>query len=1333
MAVFERLLFALFVFFSVFFVGSSISVKDVTPFDYSLNSYARDGNCAHSYLILVNSTDANLKTNGTFFILQDYGDVKIYHCGIMFDPILGDRGTLDLQLSDVNSSIYYFPNFFNYICPDKRPDLDDVVYLKPTVYPYRNVKGYYETILNFSKFEYYSSLFSPTSLVGEAIISKNYYSFSYVLQINEFLDPFSFTVSSSPESKTFSLNSFLANDQMPPISLSIENYPPGTPCQSVAYYHSYWLIKVSVPIDQRYYVHGEDNTLYNKVLLPVLGNKDNATMLMLSIVPSSSLSSNAKLVSLNNPTSGTQTHFDTVCTFLSRPLPSNPVLITGTAGSSERVLPFKMSLPHFEGSIYLTRQSIGYSASNFKNVITQYPFGYLSVTSTDITFGAVFNSLNNVLGYRMYYSIPFSFPMFKDLNIGSTVPMVPPVFDKIELIESDNDIDFIIIAHQPSFGSISSIIAFTDNSMSTELKQQHLVKGTMANGVFKTTISKREMIKWQNSITFSIFNVNLNSTYTKSGNVYNRFGYIAPFNPTSALPLLPDGVLDIYFEQNDVDVNYRSVNISLYIKLASSKKNYVLSFTPSFYLHYTQFGEKEYLDDTTYYSVWDNDKECYRIDFNIPQNRFTDVIGYKILPYDQDHVFWAHLFGDKAELRVKSTNADMLPPIVKTITASASNVMVTSGSTKVGYLIKIIDEFIGFKKGIITIKSERDRQGYNFTITPADTVSGDMFDGDYEIYFNVSTTDVTQQYYISFIHLEDNSGNTAIYPSYDDISPFMLFDHSQLPIIDVTQYTPHVVTDTSAPTITSLDYYPKEINETTEFITFYFTVKDDIAGISSRHIPSVYLSNIYFDLIGNTSNYITNDDGSNSYLSIIYIPRLFCSPTALISIYNLVDKNLNLRGYTASDLKDNGLYFNVESTMPSTPLIISVTNTDSVYTITGFRFGIRESDTQIKVIQTNDVDSYLINNFISFGSGIITTDQIDSFNGKDVGIQVIVDGLASNIFTITITDDTPLPTTPNQGFCSSDLQCGGALQGQCINNYCVCIKPYYGNDCKSKLVDNSTQTVDPEEPSISIDYKTLSSLVSIYSLKELDINGILLTEHILKEWNYTQSDNTHYYQTFIQHTTQIKVTLQKYEQETNITFAGTTLVMQPLSVKYTIDISRYPFTNSLNSLQLVMKVGIETTDKESCSATESGNANNNEIDYCRVQINDVSLYGRFIKRGIIDSRINSITNTITINTQNSSASSANSFIGINIPQYKRFVRIDPDFSVLIEQNKAKDLENSICSKSNNKKLTNAQIAGIVIGGVIFVFIIVALTLYIIAKKFDDKTIGIKLRRVMKTN
>ncbi|EGC31467.1 hypothetical protein DICPUDRAFT_9980, partial [Dictyostelium purpureum] len=237
-------------------------------------------------------------------------------------------------------------------------------------------------------------------------------------------------------------------------------------------------------------------------------------------------------------------------------------------------------------------------------------------------------------------------------------------------------------------------------------------------------------------------------------------------------------------------------------------------------------------------------------------------------------------------------------------------------------------------------------------------------------------------------------------------------------------------------------------------------------------------------------------------------------------------------------------------------------------------------------------------------------------------------------------------------------------------------------------------------------------IISVVGIRELDIYSDQTNLYYFTEWEYN------YFSTIQKENkvvSNITVILEWYNIESTLNFANEIITINPSTIKYTIMISKYPFTSKLNSLQLVMKAMVESSDTSSCSGQQFGNLEIENSDYLKLQIGNYSLKGRFIKKCIIDDGIiqtlsNTLLNSDDIKEMDIYQTKQDhqylqSFIGINIGQFSNNVVVDPDFSVLVDSYKP--------SCNNNSNLSKTQIAGIVVGSVVlFIIIIISLALLV---------------------
>ncbi|KAM9992090.1 hypothetical protein ACTFIZ_012757 [Dictyostelium cf. discoideum] len=359
---------------------------------------------------------------------------------------------------------------------------------------------------------------------------------------------------------------------------------------------------------------------------------------------------------------------------------------------------------------------------------------------------------------------------------------------------------------------------------------------------------------------------------------------------------------------------------------------------------------------------------------------------------------------------------------------------------------------------------------------------------------------------------------------------------------------------------------------------------------------------------------------------------------------------------------------------------------------------------------------------------------------QDRDLQVKVENLFQYFVPITTNE-------PKQ--CLND--CGGPNQGICLSSGCSCISPWIGNDCMSKIViipQPSTNYSNPiteiplfesiNNTNNEIENKLFISLISIIKLRELDFNSKELNSFPFKEWEFNKiNSETSQFKTNFTNlglTTNVTVTLQWFNKETDFEFSNQIIKMNPSSIKYTIEISEFKFSSKLNQLQLIMKASISVNKtNEVCSDKEFGETSNgDDSNYLKVQVDNHSLYGRFIKRALIDSTPRSIENVQLDSSMNivDSASQSQSFIGISVPYFKKEIIIDPDFSILVGS--PSNSVNSICSLNDLNGFSKTKISAIVICGFFGIVTISTIAIYSYYKKKHDRNVINEIRLKLTT-
>ncbi|KAN0040402.1 hypothetical protein ACTA71_012295 [Dictyostelium dimigraforme] len=328
----------------------------------------------------------------------------------------------------------------------------------------------------------------------------------------------------------------------------------------------------------------------------------------------------------------------------------------------------------------------------------------------------------------------------------------------------------------------------------------------------------------------------------------------------------------------------------------------------------------------------------------------------------------------------------------------------------------------------------------------------------------------------------------------------------------------------------------------------------------------------------------------------------------------------------------------------------------------------------------------------------------------------------------------------------------GSLNYSCpINFICNNNIGSYSCDCPFTSTDNnktctipSTTTSSSSDPNLIISrnsttlfnstnpnselFETLKfkSLIIIKSLNELNFQNKIIKQHNLESllWTFENKTNdlqieTYYYNTTIKTTsisksknksTEIKLLFNWYKDinsttPTTIRFANQEIEIEPYSLKFNIEISSYSFESDLNTLQLIIQtVVIPDGGSENVCPTNSINTDNVNMDHYKIKINDRSLNCLFIKRGIVDGLVTTLSNSYSINN------STDLSIAINIPHYENLIQMDPSFSILVDHTTSTD--QSECNQNEKSRKWVKITIGVVVGVVgSTVLVIVGFILY----------------------
>ncbi|KAN0040070.1 hypothetical protein ACTA71_011955 [Dictyostelium dimigraforme] len=849
------------------------------------------------------------------------------------------------------------------------------------------------------------------------------------------------------------------------------------------------------------------------------------------------------------------------------------------------------------------------------------------------------------------------------------------------------------------------------------------------------------------------------------------------------------GIQNVSFLFNNIDTSNRSVDNIMYLNFTDPNA----SIRVFFLYHYNNDQSFDFMD----YAVWNSTIKMFQMEFTIPANYKSGQLSYTLSMGVCS--ISSYFLPDSYQLNVTSSKFDLYGPIFKTIIKSSSNYPNSvkwlleieeqvNGFDRGEIIVRGEMDGSIYKFQLTTLSKINGNQllgqyeivvnisnvfcvSQNYVITDVRLYDSQGFFSDFNL-----TGEFIQSKNPFINYLDDPLINIISLEcgTYIDDSPPILLSFKSWKNIS------------------------KEDDSQT--LSFEFQVSDPESGIKDGQLPIVYSTTSLLKTIYNQSEIKSIDGDIITYRCMIRVPFGFSYLSDVVfSVYGLINNGGYYSGYSAKRLLEEVTKTDYKMTgfiLSKKPIITDttkITSSGGGLLINGKNF--KSGDiveitysSNSSIGKKSSTPKYIYFSSI-FIDDIIATRQpfkikIIQLNGNNSNEYIVY----PKVFNFNYNDQLPTiqptveptiqptaeptiqPTTQptiRPIPCSGNPECGGINNGYCKQNYgCICYSPWIGIDCTSKVIivpqpqpnttnPSTTIIIDDDDDNNNNNNNSediiFQSLLSLVSLREVDFNSKPVNTFNFERWIYSRIDNfTNKYETTItvpptgsnenSTTTTITATLQWFKEKSSIQFANQNLTMNPSSIKYTIELNQYKFLNKLNGLQLVMSASLSSSEtNDICSDKQFGETTDEYDDisnYLKIQVGDHSLYGRFIKRAIVDTFPKTISNELLDSSMNpiSSASSSQSYIGIIIPNYGNSIIIDPDFSVLIDSKSASSSsKNSICTTNNNSKLTKAQLAGIIVGSVCFASIVIISITYLLIKKSKQKIflkkMNLKLKNV----
>ncbi|KYQ91780.1 EGF-like domain-containing protein [Tieghemostelium lacteum] len=929
-------------------------------------------------------------------------------------------------------------------------------------------------------------------------------------------------------------------------------------------------------------------------------------------------------------------------------------------------------------------------------------------------------------------------------TIGGSTDTVVPTLYNLEFIKVGPNKVLIWANIQDNLSGFYIMKMFSNNELICTVDYRDLVDGDSVNGYY-------ERYEDFLDINHPFKAIDIIQVYDLAGNLkvyqngfydFNAIPVIEHYIQNTEDNYLLHEITSIRFALNDIDLSITGAQNAIYFNISDANKESGVAI--KFFINVKNTDPNRYV----FYGKWNNQINMFAINFELPPRMFTGNVEYSIWYPDLSYSSIDLLIslGPSSQLRVISENADLMPPVFVGLWTIPGNTQSVLGEIDIGFNITISS---GFKSGMVSVISSIDGYANNFTIVN-DNNDGYVSPYNVLVTWNVKNPCKPEVFTFNYIYLEDLNGAYSEYTineATSGISPLMIFQDSTETKLTISCVSSPV--DLLPPVLTNISYTNKpaviNVNSPLESKFDITICAQDTSLINLRHLPYCLITGLYTDHYTVQSVISTTSPTQDvvCWVCHVQLPYMFAGPwpytTSLgLAIYGYADRVQNFGGSRAVDTRSlNGYQDIVIQLADHPPPYIESTSKYYSYggslTIFGRNFGDLSGAT-FRLITATGIQMSMPLSYTARTMAIIN--YLPGTSPTGFTLTLSFNGVDSNAYQGQIVESTepyiPQPTTqPTQ--CSGSPLCGGPNNGECNNNKCKCKDPWTGTDCLSQNIIISPE-INTTSPDTGNDYKTeldgnqisLKTLISVISLNELNRDGSIYTSHNLTTWRYTNTTSTNTstnYQEYLYETsivqgnlnTSVKVLLKFYLTQDTIYFANEYLDMLPSTLKYQVTISPYKFQSSLNTLQLVMASSMQSnTTDNSCSYIED-NLDNNQ--YVKLQVNEHSLYGRFIKRAIVDNRILTITNTI-LNNQSQSNQVQNQ-IGINIPNYKYSVTLDPDFSVLVDSKPASNKYNAVCDyqrAENSSTLTQTQLIGIIIGCVAFGVISLIIITYFAHKK-----------------
>jgi len=295
------------------------------------------------------------------------------------------------------------------------------------------------------------------------------------------------------------------------------------------------------------------------------------------------------------------------------------------------------------------------------------------------------------------------------------------------------------------------------------------------------------------------------------------------------------------------------------------------------------------------------------------------------------------------------------------------------------------------------------------------------------------------------------------------------------------------------------------------------------------------------------------------------------------------------------------------------------------------------------------------------------------------------------------------------GLCSVpcvDPQCSN--QGVCTNGVCDCNGNFSGPTCAEVPLPFNVSFQDGNTPAMSLSPKQEGKpgtfQIGINRIYEIDGSGNEIHSiqfNTTQGLNFSSSESSASMDWFIdghlENKAFLEVHVTYFTTSNTIFFANATFGFAADTLKYSFNISNWPFQSIRNQLVISLQQDTPQSSDSACSQVVQQDPNGNVI-YFQVIMNNTLLYARMIQQLLLDGR--------QINAKSSFVASSNELL-ITVPYFWNYVFIDPSYAVLL----ADQSQNNCVSQTPPQNYTIAIAVGVSVGGFVIALIILGFVFY----------------------